>query len=386
MRRVIVEGRDAGRRPQYTAVMQRLVGLTSLFCLALAAPAQAPKPPMSPEAVASAEEALAANPEGTRTRLRLLRHYLESCSIPPHDDPVKRVARLRHITYLIQHHPAEVEALSPLFYVHRSGGPYADAGDHELVRGLWVRQAVANPSNARIVVNAARFLAKENKQESEQLLKRAVDAAPSNRRLATYLGFLYATQVVAGQERGRAVSELENHPNALVLAAAATALPNLAMRSSGGQPVDPEILQLSSMLMVKARALAPSEEALRGPFVLIDEYYQEFQDEPRPALPAGARSGKWISVGFAEMKARLTEAPQPKYPEPAQKAGIEGDVRLDAVVGTDGAIMALTTRSGHSLLVPAAIEAISRWRFQPTLLNGYPVEVRTEITVSFPPR
>ena len=39
--------------------------------------------------------------------------------------------------------------------------------------------------------------------------------------------------------------------------------------------------------------------------------------------------------------------------------------------------------SGHPLLVQAAMSAVQRWRYQPTLLNGEPVEVETEIDVNF---
>ena len=39
--------------------------------------------------------------------------------------------------------------------------------------------------------------------------------------------------------------------------------------------------------------------------------------------------------------------------------------------------------SGHPLLVPAALEAVKQWVYQPTLLNGEPVEVVTEIDVNF---
>jgi protein TonB len=35
------------------------------------------------------------------------------------------------------------------------------------------------------------------------------------------------------------------------------------------------------------------------------------------------------------------------------------------------------------MLVPAAIDAVSRWRYKPYLLNGEPVEVETTITVNF---
>jgi len=39
--------------------------------------------------------------------------------------------------------------------------------------------------------------------------------------------------------------------------------------------------------------------------------------------------------------------------------------------------------SGHPLLVQSALEAVKNWRYQPTQLNGDPVEVDTTITVSF---
>jgi protein TonB len=39
--------------------------------------------------------------------------------------------------------------------------------------------------------------------------------------------------------------------------------------------------------------------------------------------------------------------------------------------------------SGHPLLVQAATEAVRQWRYKPTLLNGEPVEVVTQIDVNF---
>ena len=39
--------------------------------------------------------------------------------------------------------------------------------------------------------------------------------------------------------------------------------------------------------------------------------------------------------------------------------------------------------SGHPLLVQAALDAVGQWIYQPTLLEGKPVEVDTEIDVFF---
>jgi protein TonB len=58
-------------------------------------------------------------------------------------------------------------------------------------------------------------------------------------------------------------------------------------------------------------------------------------------------------------------------------------VRFNAVIGKDGSIQNLTLVSGHPLLVPSATEAVRQWKYQPTLLNGEPVEVVTQIDVNF---
>jgi len=39
--------------------------------------------------------------------------------------------------------------------------------------------------------------------------------------------------------------------------------------------------------------------------------------------------------------------------------------------------------SGHPILVPAALDAVKQWHYRPYLLNGEPVEVETNITVTF---
>ena len=86
--------------------------------------------------------------------------------------------------------------------------------------------------------------------------------------------------------------------------------------------------------------------------------------------------------GFAQA-VRLIESRPPEYPPLAQQARIQGTVRFSAVIDTVGRVANLTLVSGHPLLVPAAQEAVARWLYQPTLLDGQPVEVTTQIDVSF---
>jgi protein TonB len=75
--------------------------------------------------------------------------------------------------------------------------------------------------------------------------------------------------------------------------------------------------------------------------------------------------------------------PKPEYPPLTKMARIQGPVRLDTIINKDGTIQNLKVISGHALLVKAAMDAVGRWRYQPTLLNGKSVEVATEIDVNF---
>jgi len=56
---------------------------------------------------------------------------------------------------------------------------------------------------------------------------------------------------------------------------------------------------------------------------------------------------------------------------------------LHAIISKDGTIKELEVVSGHPLLQQAALDAVRQWRYQPTLLNGEPVEVDTTIDVIF---
>ena len=92
---------------------------------------------------------------------------------------------------------------------------------------------------------------------------------------------------------------------------------------------------------------------------------------------------KRIRVGGMVMRAKLVYQQRPTYPVDASMAGIEGVVRLEAIIGEDGRVLDLKLMSGDPLLAKAAMEAVSKWRYQPTLLSGEPVEVHTEIDVNF---
>ena len=104
---------------------------------------------------------------------------------------------------------------------------------------------------------------------------------------------------------------------------------------------------------------------------------------PLPPPPIPQPHPEIIRVGGQVAAAKLISQPKPVYPMLAIKTRTQGTVRLEAVINRDGAIENLTVVSGHPLLIPAALEAVRQWRYQPTLLNGVPVEIITTVDVNF---
>jgi protein TonB len=104
---------------------------------------------------------------------------------------------------------------------------------------------------------------------------------------------------------------------------------------------------------------------------------------PPPVKKETNTTPQRIRVGGNVQAANLIRKITPVYPPLAKQARIQGTVRFQAVIGKDGTIQNLQMVSGHPLLVEAARQAVSQWQYKPTLLNGEPVEVVTQIDVNF---
>jgi TonB family protein len=74
---------------------------------------------------------------------------------------------------------------------------------------------------------------------------------------------------------------------------------------------------------------------------------------------------------------------EPIYPPLARQARISGIVRFTLRIAKDGSIQSIQLISGHPLLVPAALEAVKQYVYNPVLLNGSPVEAVTRVDVHF---
>jgi protein TonB len=104
---------------------------------------------------------------------------------------------------------------------------------------------------------------------------------------------------------------------------------------------------------------------------------------PPPPVPPAPTVSAPIRVGGEVQRANLVFQVKPTYPEILRRARVQGTVTLEATIAKDGQIENLRVLSGHPFLAQAAIDAVKQWRYRPTLLNGEPVEVVTNITVTF---
>ena len=90
-----------------------------------------------------------------------------------------------------------------------------------------------------------------------------------------------------------------------------------------------------------------------------------------------------LRVGGNAQAMREISKPRPVYPVEAKQAGLEGRVRLQAVIGADGKVSNLQVVSGEPIFAQSAMDAVRQWVYEPTLVNGKPVEVITDIDVNY---
>jgi TonB family protein len=94
-------------------------------------------------------------------------------------------------------------------------------------------------------------------------------------------------------------------------------------------------------------------------------------------------SPRTLSVGGRVQEAKLASKAQPVYPTLARRLRISGTVSLNALIGEDGAVIGLAVDSGNPFLASAAMDAVKKWNYKPTLLNDKPVRIRTRVDVVF---
>lgn len=101
---------------------------------------------------------------------------------------------------------------------------------------------------------------------------------------------------------------------------------------------------------------------------------------PPPAPPASP-----ATVASDALGTRMIAGAPPRYPVESRRKREQGTVELALVLGLDGRVesISVASSSGFARLDQAALEAVRRWRWAPTLRDGSPVRVRGTVEIPF---
>jgi protein TonB len=104
---------------------------------------------------------------------------------------------------------------------------------------------------------------------------------------------------------------------------------------------------------------------------------------PQPIAPKEKGPRAPVRVGGRVKEPRLIHRVDPVYPPLAVQTHMQGTVIVDAIIDEHGDIMEVKVVSGPPLLIQSALDAVKRWKYEPTYLNDQPVPVQLNVTVSF---
>jgi periplasmic protein TonB len=117
----------------------------------------------------------------------------------------------------------------------------------------------------------------------------------------------------------------------------------------------------------------PEGKPIPGALSTIDTHHELPPPPPKERL----------HVSETVIAARLIRRVEPLYPPLAVQIRREGRVELHAIISTDGSIQSLEVVNGDPFFFRSALSAVRQWRYQPTLLDGQPIEVDTHVTVIY---
>jgi protein TonB len=117
-------------------------------------------------------------------------------------------------------------------------------------------------------------------------------------------------------------------------------------------------------------------EPPEGPVVVIEL--------PDPPPPPPDPPPTIVTADFEIAAPTIEYRVEPRYTEPARRAGIEGVVILELIIDTEGRVESVNALRGLPLgLTKSAIDAVKQWQFEASTYKGNPVSVRYILTINF---
>jgi protein TonB len=102
-----------------------------------------------------------------------------------------------------------------------------------------------------------------------------------------------------------------------------------------------------------------------------------------PPLVKESKPKAPVRVGGRVREPRVISRVNPEYPVLAKQTHLQGTVIIDAILDEQGNVAEMKIVSGPALLIQSALNAVRKWRYEPTYLNDQPVSVQLNVTVTF---
>jgi periplasmic protein TonB len=90
-----------------------------------------------------------------------------------------------------------------------------------------------------------------------------------------------------------------------------------------------------------------------------------------------------LKIGGNVKEPKLINSVAPVYPTSARSSAIQGDVVVDTTIDKTGKVVKMHVVSGPLMLRGSALDALKRWKYEPSSLDGEPVEVQMQVTIKF---
>lgn len=310
--------------------------------------------------LAAIQQKIARNPNDVTSRLVAIGYTAQ------HDSAANAALRLRHVRWFAETSPGFELLATPEAAPRRE---QAGTEDYEALRKLWTQKLDDNPSDPAMLDSATNFLRIADPAAAETALLKPVKDSD---HAVDLLGELYAFAAMG-------VTAVDPFMGT------ATDRDEQIASSPFAQQAREKLLKTED-----TRLLFSALNAVSGAgdtafcMALLERakfFFPEATANCQHAPPKSA--GEAIRVGGTVEQANLTKQTRPTYPEEAKSRGITGTVRFEALIGRDGRIHNLQLLAGPFALYDSAREAVEKWQYRPTMLNGEPVEVITTIDVNY---
>lgn len=363
---------------------------------------------LTAEAAQQLEASLQRNPGDLAARVRLLGYYSARAA----RDSGMREARLREIEWLIANAPACPALHEPAARLQPADFAAPFAGYEETLRHAWQQQVDARPNDARVVENAYRSLAavdsRENSGEkSVPYLKRLRTLDPGDPNWAADLATIYsfallriaapAAPPATRQFQAAVAADLDKSSDAAVVGyVGITIYDGTRMAPVQQSTQRTALLALGESLLRRAaelnpknpgwsRALSaapPKTSAELG--ALITSTMTASDLWPRGAIREMAVPPGAVRVPADKLKIQSTAAAGPRLrdsidelPIPPSAFGAGCSLQFEVLIGADGRVERVEVAGFDRLNLPfeeSVRDALREFRYQPTVVNGRPVE------------